>query len=232
MRPIDKGASPYQQIREYSLALPYLEERIGCYCSYCEMNIGHVPEVEHIIAKDRGGSRTDWENLLLGCKYCNARKGTIIGDHPKDRWIWPDEDNTFLAFTYDGGILKLNEDYLRKNGQTIYAQVKQMLEDLNLDNIPLSASDKDRRYKSRINAYNRAKETLSGWNMAKGTVHEDHFKRIICIGAKAMGFFSVWMNVYKNESIICVALIHEFEGTALDCFDVNGLAIPRPNGKI
>ena len=35
MRPVNKGTSPYTSIQEYRDALPYLEERIGIYCSYC-----------------------------------------------------------------------------------------------------------------------------------------------------------------------------------------------------
>jgi len=35
MRPVNKGLSPYESIGEYSEALPYLEDRIGIYCSYC-----------------------------------------------------------------------------------------------------------------------------------------------------------------------------------------------------
>ena len=232
MRPVDKGICPYTVIKDYSEALPYLEQRIGCYCSYCEMLIEHVPEVEHIIAKDCGGSRTAWSNLLLACKYCNSRKKTIIGENPKERWLWPDEDNTYLAFKYDLGLPKLNDDYLRSKDDLIYSQARNIFTDLCLDNIPRNANDKDRRYKNRNNAYNRAKDALSSWNRAKDTDFEDDFKKSICVTAKAMGFFSVWMNVFEDEPMIRVALIHAFEGTALDCFDLEGLAISRPSGKI
>lgn len=42
MRAIDKGGSPYKEIDEYQDAIPYLEKKIGLYCSYCEMSIKHV----------------------------------------------------------------------------------------------------------------------------------------------------------------------------------------------
>ena len=74
MRPINKGESPYKKINEYKDVLPYLERRIGMYCSYCEFPIPHVPEVEHVVSKSKGGDLTDWNNLNLGCKYCNTRK--------------------------------------------------------------------------------------------------------------------------------------------------------------
>ena len=38
MRPVDKGESPYNTIKKYQDALPYLGEKIGYYCSYCEIS--------------------------------------------------------------------------------------------------------------------------------------------------------------------------------------------------
>ena len=87
MRPINKGESPYKKINEYKDALPYLERRIGMYCSYCEFSIPHVPEVEHVVSKSKGGDLTDWNNLNLGCKYCNTYNLVGLGNLPmgKDR---------------------------------------------------------------------------------------------------------------------------------------------------
>ncbi|MCI8856627.1 MAG: HNH endonuclease [Clostridiaceae bacterium] len=90
MRPINKGVSPYKKIPNYSDALPFLEKCIGLYCSYCEFRIDRVPEVEHIISKSEGGDKTAWDNLLLGCKYCNSRKSKKITQHNKDEYLWPD----------------------------------------------------------------------------------------------------------------------------------------------
>lgn len=50
MRTIDKGrnekiVSDYKQFRDD------LVERIGCYCSYCEMKIDNQPDVEHVVSK-------------------------------------------------------------------------------------------------------------------------------------------------------------------------------------
>lgn len=44
------------------------------YCSYYEFPILYIPEVEHVVSKSKGGDLTDWNNLNLGCKYCNTRK--------------------------------------------------------------------------------------------------------------------------------------------------------------
>ena len=75
MRPVNKGDSPYQKIKSYGDALPYLEKRLGIYCSFCEMRINHVPEVEHVASKTLGGDLTAWNNLLLGCKQ-RCTRGT------------------------------------------------------------------------------------------------------------------------------------------------------------
>lgn len=37
------------------------------------------------------GALTDWNNLLLSCKYCNTRKGTKVKKGGKGQYIWPDE---------------------------------------------------------------------------------------------------------------------------------------------
>lgn len=74
MRPVDKGESPYEKIDKYQDALPYLEDKIGLYCSYCEMPIKHVPEVEHVVSKSKGGDLTAWENLNLGCMQITLKR--------------------------------------------------------------------------------------------------------------------------------------------------------------
>ena len=118
MRPVDKGNAPDAKYKKYQDAEPYLEKRLGPYCSFCEYPIHHVPEVEHIESKKRGGDILSWENLLLSCKYCNTRKGTVVGKGEKEKYLWPDEDVTFHAFLYDEtGIPKLNDRYLEKQNE-------------------------------------------------------------------------------------------------------------------
>ena len=111
MRPVNKGKSPYQKIKSYEEATPYLGKRLGFYCSYCEMPIKNVPEVEHFIAKSQGGSETDWENLLLGCKYCNTRKKDKVTS--AGEYLRPDCDNTALAYSYEHGIPQIAKESLQ-----------------------------------------------------------------------------------------------------------------------
>lgn len=88
MLPVNKGEAPDKVYKEYREAEPDLEERLGAYCSYCEMNIQHVPEVEHKEAKSTGGEELKWGNLLLGCKYCNTTKGIRVKSGDKEKYLW------------------------------------------------------------------------------------------------------------------------------------------------
>lgn len=232
MRPIDKGGSPYTSIANYSEAMPHLISAIGAYCSYCEMCIQHAPEVEHIVAKDSGGDKTNWDNLLLGCKYCNSRKGTIIGDFKKDRWLWPDKDNTFLAFTYINAIPKVNEVYLQSLRNDSFTKASNIFNDLKLDNIPQTVADKDRRFDSRKTALNKAKHSYDFWVKALDTPLRDEVIISILDVATSTGFFSIWMLIFEQEPIILNALIKAFVGTDINCFDDEGKPTSRNGGYV
>ena len=44
MRPVNKGQKPVEY-KHYRDAEPYLEQRLGTYCSFCEMDISHAPKL-------------------------------------------------------------------------------------------------------------------------------------------------------------------------------------------
>lgn len=223
MRPVNKGASPYVGITDYHDAEPYLGERIGYYCSYCEFPISHVPEVEHKECKNSGGALTNWENLLFGCKYCNSRKGQKVKLGGHDAWIWPDEHNTFLAFTYANGVPSVNTPYLRGLGGNFLKQAQTLFEDLQLGNNPSTNGkkerDKDKRWRNRMEAFNLAKESKEVWDRVKYGNYHDWLRQMI-ITATCIGFFSVWMMVFESEVIVRKALIEGYIGTSKECFDV------------
>lgn len=109
MRPVERGAAPRTYTR-YGDAIGDLETRLGIYCSYCERRLPTSLAVEHVVPKsvDRA-LETEWTNFLLGCTNCNSVKG----DQPVtvDDFLWPDRDNTFLAFRYTkGGFVHLADD--------------------------------------------------------------------------------------------------------------------------
>lgn len=225
MRPVNKGKSPYKVIGKYAEALPHLEKAIGLYCSYCEFRIAHVPEVEHVTSKSKGGSLTAWENLLLGCKYCNTRKNAQVLPDNADDYMWPDRDNTALAYSYVGGIPAVNTAALNSVDPTGERSLKaQKLFDLvMLDNVP-EPGQKDKRFRERNRAYEIALESLENWQSAKNSSPEmmDALQRQIILTAQQNGFFSVWMTVFSDEPIMLNALINVFPGTNKACFDEDG----------
>lgn len=227
MRPVNKGESPYQTIKDYAEAMPYLEKRLGKYCSYCEFPIKHVPEVEHIVSKANGGDRTDWKNLLLGCKYCNTRKSKTISPENVEEYIWPDCDNTALAYTYENGIPEVNEKKLLEVDGTgeFYRKAKKLFDLVELGHVP-NEKEKDKRFIERIEAFQTAQICLNNWKgitaIENNPVVLKSFKDLIATCALKSGFFSVWMTVFSQEPEILQMLIEGFPNTRKECFDKNG----------
>mgnify|MGYP002224548400 CR=1 FL=1 len=96
--------------------MPYLERRIGMYCSYCEFSIPHVPEVEHVVSKSKGGDLTDWNNLNLGCKYCNTRKKAQTMPENKKTICGQMKIILLSHIRTINGIPKVNEELIDKTG--------------------------------------------------------------------------------------------------------------------
>ncbi len=223
MRPVDKGESPYIIIKAYQDALPYLEKKIGLYCSYCEMPINHVPEVEHMVSRKHGGEVTAWSNLLLGCKYCNTRKGAKTTLQNVEEYLWPDTENTAVAFSYTNGVPRVNEDILKELDPTgsYYIKAKNTYEMVDLGSEP---RDKDRRFVNRNSVYHKALESLKNWRHVKDApeLYKNDMKKQITMTAIADGFFSVWMTVFADEPQIRQALIEKFPGTNRVYYDKDG----------
>ncbi|WP_395549308.1 MULTISPECIES: HNH endonuclease signature motif containing protein [unclassified Lacrimispora] len=231
MRPVDKGISPYTEIDVYQDAKPYLEEKVGKYCSFCEMHVTNALAVEHKESKNSGGALKDWDNLLLGCTYCNSRKSEKIKKGDLDKWLWPDKHNTFLAFTYEGAVPKVNEEYLKTVSDEALKRAEQLFSDIELDYQPGKGEDekkiRDKRWENRFETLSIAETTKSTWLMLKN--EEDRNSQIVNIVnmAKGYGFFSIWMMVFKEYDIIKRALITAFPGTSRSCFDKNGNPVQR-----
>lgn len=239
MRPINKGMSPYTEITKYQQAEPYLEERLGRYCSFCEMRVNHHLAVEHKESKKSGGALTDWDNLLLACSYCNSRKLEKIKKGDIGKWIWPDQDNTFLAFTYENAVPKLNKKYLDSIGTEAYKRAKAVFDGLALDYCPESSRAKngkkhyaDKRWASRFEAWTVAEESKRIWTRCKDQESKSNQKTNIVLQAKGYGFFSVWMMVFHDVEEIKMSLIKAFPGTSEECFDDKGNPRRRDGGII
>ena len=179
----------------------------------------HVPEVEHKEAKSMDGAELDWDNLLLSCKYCNTRKGVIVKKGDKENYLWPDQDDTFHVFSYDSDIPKLNEAYLQGQDKLIKKKAENIYNLIKLGNTP-SPERKDRRYLARNEARNCAIGSKNGWDKVKETSDRQLYLDQIEMLAKATGFFSTWMNVFKEDQEVKSLLISTFKGTKKEyCLD-------------
>lgn len=229
MRPINKGEAPQEKFTDYADAAPYLKQRIGAYCSYCEMPILHVPEVEHKVSKSKGGELTAWTNLLLGCKYCNTRKSNFTNPGTIDQYLWPDSYNTALAFTYENIVPQIAEKQILavNDSKEFYEKAKNLFEMVKLDNIP-SKKEKDKRFECRNAAYEVAQDSLEDWCSVKQKKNQESelFKRQLIRTALSTGFFSVWMQVFSDEPEILNDLIKSFPGTERKYYDASGHVKP------
>lgn len=213
MRAVDKGEAPGTEYKKYQDAEPELEARIGAYCSFCEMSIKHVPEVEHREAKAADGELLKWENLLLSCKYCNTRKGTQVKKGDKENYLWPDEDDTFHAYLYDCDVPRLNEEYLDRKGTQEKEKADKLFQLLKLDHIPITPKDKDRRYRARNEARNYAIISKNGLKKMHTYPEREAYLEMIKNLALESGFFSVWMEIFKDDDEVKKILISSFKGT-------------------
>lgn len=239
MRPVNKGQQPYTVIEKYQDAESYLEERLGRYCSFCEMRVNNQLAVEHKESKNSGGALTDWRNLLLSCSYCNSRKLEKIKKGESEKWLWPDQDNTFLAFTYRNGIPELNEAYLKSISEVAYERAKALFNGLVLDYRPGKGGGQaekrkyvDKRWMTRFEALSVAEDAKCIWDKCWDRDSKDRQIKNIVLQAKGYGFFSVWMMIFEEDEEVRRALITAFPGTARDCFDDRGRAIPKATGII
>lgn len=105
MRPVQRGAAPASPFTEYRQAFKPLRDRLGAYCSFCEREIPTHLAVEHVQSKAKHPNlELVWENFLLACGNCNSTKNDR--NDTRAGYLWPDENNTQLAFSYANGIVR------------------------------------------------------------------------------------------------------------------------------
>lgn len=228
MRPVRRGDPP-REFKNYADAAPDLRNRLGGYCSYCERQIETHLAVEHVKPKKPGGVEhperyTDWNNFLLACVHCNSHKGDTDVNLPE--YVWPDSDNTFVAFEY-------NEGGLVRAAPLIEIRAQNMVQLVGLDvyhgnPIPeRNPSSSDFRWNARREA----------WKMAEGArlriARNDSpdLRDQVVETAVCRGMFSIWMTVFKDDEDMRIRLIEAFTGTAADCFDRHGQPKHRPGGQ-
>lgn len=202
-----------------------MERRIGVYCSYCEFRIDHVPEVEHISSKSKGGDRTDWNNLLLACKYCNSRKSKKTSADNIEEYLWPDTDNTAIAFSYENGIPRINRKIALQidPSRRFLAKAQNLFNLVKLGHRP-TQKEKDRRFNRRNEVYRIARGSLETWESIsdKEDVLATNYLQQTIELAKQVGFFSIWMMVFHDYPTVLQALLLAFPGTERTYFDEMG----------
>lgn len=200
MRPVKRGTSPIPaSIADYREAFPFLTERLGKYCSYCERRIEASLAVEHILPKVKYPHlKRDWTNFLLACANCNSTKSET---KPEDTLL-PDIHNTFYAFAYDelGGVLP--------NSSLSATETNQAQNMLNLVKL-------ERRMIDRFEKWDTAQKQFTKLQKEDTPI----VRSLIVDTARASGHFSVWMTVFASDSDMLLRFIEAFPGTARECFD-------------
>lgn len=212
MRPVNRGDHPLGQERRdfarHQDARPFLLERMGPYCSYCERPITHLPHVEHVQPKRRHPKlECHWDNLLLGCTNCNGIKGD--GDVDLALYYWPDQHNTAALLAYaEGGLVGPRAGLGPADGDRVAKTIA-------LTGLDRKESNTDFRRDLRREAWDVA---LDSRNDLRGSDCEA-MRRQITRTAVGIGFFSVWMTVFREDADMRRRFIKEFRGTDPCCFE-------------
>lgn len=231
MRPVERGPIPLdnegnpKEFTNYTQARRGLIDRIGEYCSYCEMHLNASLAIEHIQPKSLNPElEVDWDNFLLACANCNSTKGNtpIV----LENYFWPDHDNTARAYEYEEGGTIVVAAALSPGEQN---RALRMIDLVGLNKIPGNdPAASDRRWQNRREAWGIAKHALKRVQ----NLPVDEMREQVVDTALAEGFWSIWMTVFIDDSVMRQHFITEFRGTSRDSFDNHANPIPRPNGDL
>lgn len=226
MRPVVRGEWPKNEkgnkleFRHYQKARRELIDRLGQYCSYCEMKLDAALAVEHVQPKKPNGAsenilerESDWNNFLLSCQNCNSTKGN--SDVEMAEYYWPHLDNTFRALKYsEGGMIELGDNLSIQDRE----KAKRTILLTGLDKHPLNDQKaSDRRCFNRREVWDiavRSKERLK-------SVDHPSFREQIVDTALGHAYWSIWMTVFADDADMLRRLIEAFPGTCRECFDQN-----------
>jgi len=231
MRPIVRGPIPAvdgqaMTFNNYSEAKKPLIERLGDYCSYCEMPCNEGPDVEHIQPKSlRPELERDWTNFVVSCVFCNTVKGST--PVVLEAYLWPDRDNTFRSFIYERDRAPEPSVEL---GSLIKFLARSTLDLVGLNREPGNPrlTKNDRRWQKRKDAWGRA-------NLARDCLQSqpsEEMRTRVVLNATSTGFWSVWMTVFAPDPDMIRRLLNarNFPGPCVACFDQNLRPIAREGG--
>lgn len=242
MRPIERGNVPLNEdgtpktVSDYKNWRKDLLDRLGNYCSYCEMALNDSPQVEHVIAQDVDSALAlEWINMLLACSACNRAKWNHLC--PSATHYLPTHHNTFLSFRLlktknlrhqdEAASFVIVNPILQAN-QRLKAQNTVDLCRLNVDFTAIRSEQKvtDLRWRYRREAIFDAELWRKEWD-DWGQNSANQFIELLITNAKAKGFWTAWFTVFQDVRAVREALINGFKGTAIGCFDDDYNPIPR-----
>ena len=203
MRSVERGPWPTDNdgrcisFPEYGHAKGPLVERLGEYCIYCERP-GDL-HVEHVVPKSvESELETERSNFLLGCTNCNSRKRNK--NNSRQGYLWPDSDDTFVAFVYrSGGRLSVNDRLL----QNEHLKASTLFDLVGLEGM---GTRTDRRRHKRHQAWDQAVKV-------RDLINNDNSRVLAVNVALGTGFFSVWMAVFQDDDNMRQRLMAAFPGT-------------------
>ena len=226
MRPVCRGPQPDGlDIKQWGDALEGLVERIGDYCSYCEMPLPNGPQVEHVKPKKHfPEDALNWENFLLACGYCNGTKK----DNPQDdcsNYIWPDKDNPLVYLEY---VPDAVPQIRATSDQEGHVAATLCMIGLTRDaNSKPRATKKDVRWRKRRDAWWWALKQRQNFQDYPEVFASPAGRDLLKQAVTKTGFFSVWMAAFSGIAEIQNLILSSFVGTATDCFDQNFEPLPR-----
>jgi len=219
VRPVNKDNIPKKEdgsnkvYTSYSQAKDDLRDILGSFCSYCEMNIDNQPDIEHVSPKSKNPTlETSWSNFLLACKTCNIMKK----NHNQNRngYLFPDTDNTSFLYEYTITDIRVR-DNLDSNTKALATATFNLVE----LNRKLDSSERiDDRARARNNSWEKAIMALEDFIELLPSTHDK--ERLVRLTANTCnGFFSMWIQVFKDYPEVKQAILENVNGTALDCYN-------------
>ena len=206
---------------DYKNAKPILSVNLGCMCSYCEkiypddrdLHVEHIQPKNYVDEHNNkiyAHLETAWQNFLLSCATCNGadNKGTKNVEYGKCHL--PHLNNTFLSLVYKpGGVVEVNP--LLKGVSCDNAT--SLLNLIGLNKGPKVSKERDKRWEVRSKVWKLANRYLQ-----KFSKREIDMETLIDL-VKGYGCWSIWFTVFREYDEVRKALIEEFPGTAVECFD-------------
>lgn len=217
MRHLDKGDAPTEEpegtvieFADYRDAAPYLKQKIGRYCCFCERMVPVSLAVEHKLPKRwHPLLERAWSNLLLACANCNSAKGDT--DTASIPLVWPDEDNTLVVIEYArSGAVRPGEGLLPLQVE----RVLNLLRLVGLNRTPRESSSSDHRFYDRLEVWRTAEQSAMDLSECSPDKTAEMRRRIVDT-ARYAGGFSIWMKVFEHDLQMQSDLCTAFPGTAV-----------------